>query len=143
MIPMSAARNGRSESWGLAAAVMAASACQIARRSAHARMGLEIRRIAPQRSLPPCGWGREQAEFASRAVRSSLHLPQGPAIFLVFKLDAHRLEFIANAIRLLEVLHLACGIAGCHQCIKLNWIQASFTRRILLECPHLSFTRRD
>src|SRR5438105_717825 len=114
MSPVSAARNGRRESLGLAAAVMGGLACDLfASRSAHSSE--EMRGTAPQRSLPPCGGGtgrgvtsdsesgttplptpppqggREQAEFASR---SSLHSPDRYAVFLVLKLHAHRFQLV-------------------------------------------------
>src|SRR5262249_5551022 len=40
------------------------------------------------------------------ASRSSLHLPDRRAVFLVLELDSHRIELVANLIRYLEVLRL-------------------------------------
>src|SRR5438046_40052 len=51
------------------------------------------------------------------AARSSLHLPDRGAVLLVFELNAHSLELIANAIGFLEVLCLARISPGVDQLI--------------------------
>src|SRR5262249_20168098 len=145
----------------LAAAVMGASASQIAHWSAHASAGWEMRRVAPHRSLPPCGGGtgrgvaansesgttplptpppqggREQAEFASRAPRN---LPAS-SVFGIFQHDSHGRKLITNTISLLEVLRLARGVAAVYQGSDLCWVQAGFTRRDLLKRSLRSIAR--
>src|SRR5262249_5811790 len=76
----------------------------------------------PQLAPYPLPLRERVSECASR---SSLHLPDRRAVFLVLELDSHRIELVANLIRYLEVLRLACGVAGVDQCYDLVVVYAS------------------
>src|SRR5262249_27240539 len=52
----------------------------------------------------PLPQGQRVSEFAAR---SSFHLPRGGPVLMVLELDAHRLELVADAVRLREVLRFA------------------------------------
>src|ERR1700704_1367209 len=77
-------------------------------------------------------WGCARAIIATPlspggAARSSLHLPDRRAVFLVLELDAHRLELVADSVGFLEILRLAGGIARVDKLFDRSLIET--TRR--------------
>src|SRR6266545_1302978 len=131
MIPMSAARNGRSESLGLAAAVMGGLG---ARELTCAHCGRQTRYLLPpelgparvrhyewpKSDISDFGWER----VTECAACSSRNLPRCSA-FRIRQNDAHRFEFIPNTIGLLEILRLARSVPRIDECLNLGLVDAS------------------
>src|SRR6476619_4035322 len=59
------------------------------------------------------------------AARSSLHPPSRAAVLFVLKLDALRVELVADSVGLLEILRLAGGITSIDQFLDCGFIQTT------------------
>src|SRR5262245_30716768 len=77
--------------------------CRVGKGAGQVHRSFPVRRHSAVHTLRRC-------EFD--AARSSPHLPQRRAIFLVFELHPNCLELVTNTIGLLEVLRPARGIAS-------------------------------